>query len=71
MQEAVGYVASTDLQKQGAKEKEDAISEMRAASAQSSDTEVGKNPTLGKAEHALGSATGCEGMKKEGEKRQT
>lgn len=70
LQEAVGSIASTDLQKQGAKDKEAAVAEMREAQAHS-DPSVNKNPTLGKVEQAIGSAAGCEGLKDEGQKRQT
>lgn len=61
------------MQNAGAAEKQAAVEEMRAAKAQadSQGGELNKNPTLGKVEQTLGSATGCEGMQEEGEKRQT
>lgn len=60
------------MQKAGSADKQAAVDEMRAAK-EASDAqggEVSKNPTLGKVEQTLGSATGCEGMEEEGAKRQ-
>ena len=61
------------MQNAGASDKQAAVEEMRAAKAQSDaqgGDEVSKNETLGKVEQTLGSATGCEGMQEEGQKRQ-
>ena len=60
------------MQKAGSADKQAAIDEMRAAkqASEAQGGEIGKNPTLGKVEQSLGSATGCEGMEEEGAKRQ-
>ena len=62
------------MQNAGASDKQAAVEEMRAAKAQSDaqgSGDVSKNETLGKVEQTLGSATGCEGMQEEGQKRQS
>ena len=60
------------MQNAGSAEKQAAVEEMRAAkeASDSQGGEINKNPTLGKVEQTLGSATGCEGMEEEGAKRQ-
>ncbi|KAL9130693.1 MAG: hypothetical protein Q9217_001172 [Psora testacea] len=73
VKETLGSYTSTDMQTAGSAEKQAALDEMRAAKAQS-DAQGGdltKNTTLGKVEQTLGSATGCEGMAEEEQKRQS
>ena len=62
--EAIGNLTgSADWQKSGQSTKESAVEDMRAASKIDKAQPTTDNPTLaGKAEAALGSAVGCEGM---------
>ena len=62
--EAIGNLTgSADWQKSGQDTKQSAVEDMRAASQVDKSQPTSDNPTLaGKAEAALGSAVGCEGM---------
>ena len=61
------------MQNAGAADKSAAVDEMRKAKeiGEKEGGDLNKNPTLGKVEQTLGSATGCEGMEDEGAKRQS
>lgn len=65
---AQGAISSTLGYESGEQTKREAVEDMKAASAASSN-EPTQSSVLGTAEKKLGEATGCEGMEKEGAER--